>query len=112
MGTNGLVGHNPEAFTTDSPMQFKVDGLQQAADGQSYPTFVDFQLRPTDAKHLWYALNVYDWPTGDEFGQIRRPVTDTKGLTNTTFANYFPSTAVPTTTSTAICAWCRCWKSA
>ena len=33
---------------------------------------VDFQLRPTNPKHLTYALNVLDWPSGDENGQVQR----------------------------------------
>jgi hypothetical protein len=89
MGTNGLVGHDPQAFTADNPMLFRVDGLERQANGDTgYQTFVDFQIRPTDTKHLWYALNVYDWPNGDTLGQIRRPITDTNGVANTTFATY------------------------
>ena len=34
--------------------------------------YVDFQLRPTDADHLWYTLNVLDWPSDDHEGQIQR----------------------------------------
>lgn len=33
-------------------------------------TLVEFQLRPRDPKHLWYALNVLDWPT-DQAGQMQ-----------------------------------------
>jgi hypothetical protein len=95
MGTNGLVGGSPyrapTAFTGDIPMQFRVDGLAPAPDGKGYQTFVDFQVRPTDTKHLWYALNVYDWPNGDTLGQIQRPITDVNGATNTTFGTYFPN---------------------
>ena len=25
-------------------------------------TFVDFQMRPQTASHLWFAFNVLDWP--------------------------------------------------
>ena len=32
----------------------------------------DFQLRPADPKHLTYVMNVLDWPSGDEQGQIQR----------------------------------------
>ncbi|MCP4543357.1 MAG: LamG domain-containing protein, partial [Chloroflexi bacterium] len=34
--------------------------------------FVDFELRPTNSDHLWYAGNVLDWPSGDTQGQIQR----------------------------------------
>lgn len=54
-------------FTTDDPLLLKVDDLQ--AD---QPVFVDFQLRPTNPDHLWYAFNVLDWPSGDEQGQVQR----------------------------------------
>src|SRR6185436_19408925 len=35
------------------------------------PTFVDFQLRPTDASHLSFAFNVLDWPRSDNQGQVQ-----------------------------------------
>jgi hypothetical protein len=41
------------------------------------PAFVDFQLRPTNANHLWFAFNVLDWPQGDSDGQVQ----DTDGAT-------------------------------
>jgi hypothetical protein len=34
------------------------------------PTFVDFQIRPTNEKHLWFAFNVLDWPR-DNQGQVQ-----------------------------------------
>ena len=37
-----------------------------------YRDTTDFQLRPTNPKHLTYALNVLDWPSGDENGQVQR----------------------------------------
>jgi len=36
------------------------------------PIFVDFQFRPANPDHLWYTLNVLDWPSGDKEGQIHR----------------------------------------
>ncbi|MCX6032062.1 MAG: hypothetical protein NT169_22545, partial [Chloroflexi bacterium] len=54
-------------FDADHPLLLQVDGLQAGK-----PAFVDFQLRPENADHLWYALNVLDWPSGDEDGQIQR----------------------------------------
>lgn len=53
-------------FTPDKPFQLILDGLQAG-----YPTFVEFQLRPTNPDHLWYAFNVLDWPQGDVQGQIQ-----------------------------------------
>ena len=34
------------------------------------PLFVDFQLRPRNPDHLWFAYNVLDWPA-DKQGQIQ-----------------------------------------
>lgn len=36
------------------------------------PLMVEFQVRPTDTRHLWYNGNVLDWPANDRAGQIRR----------------------------------------
>ncbi len=41
------------------------------------PILVEFQLRPVMTTHLWYSLNVLDWPGGDRDGQVQR-VFDTK----------------------------------
>ncbi|MCP4543221.1 MAG: LamG domain-containing protein, partial [Chloroflexi bacterium] len=38
---------------------------------------VDFELRPTNADHLFLADNVYDWPTDDTEGQVTRVFTTT-----------------------------------
>jgi subtilisin-like proprotein convertase family protein/type II secretory pathway pseudopilin PulG len=54
-------------FDEDNPLLLQVDGLE--AD---QPAFVDFQLRPQTEEHLWYALNVLDWPSNDQRGQIQR----------------------------------------
>lgn len=87
MGRDGGLT-NPQPFSTTLPLQFKIDNLQrQAANQSGYQTFVDLQARPTDPEHLWYAFNVYDWPS-DTQGQVQRPLTDTNGITNTTFATY------------------------
>lgn len=49
-----------------SPLALRVNNLTAGR-----PTFVDFQLRPTNAKHLWFAFSVLDWPHGDGLGQVR-----------------------------------------
>ena len=36
------------------------------------PLLVDFQLRPTNPEHLWYALSILDWPSNDRQGQVQR----------------------------------------
>ena len=51
-------------FNANSPFQLNVSGL---TPGQ--PALVEFQLRPTNPDHLWYALNALDWPN-DEKGNI------------------------------------------
>ncbi|MEZ4618197.1 MAG: hypothetical protein R2867_22155 [Caldilineaceae bacterium] len=44
-------------FSREQPLALKLDGLTP-----NKSTFVEFQLRPTDPNHLWYALNKLDWP--------------------------------------------------
>jgi hypothetical protein len=52
-------------FTNAAPLEYKLDNLQAGR-----PVYVDLQLRPTKENHLWYALNVLDWPLDAE-GQIQ-----------------------------------------
>ncbi|MFN2286250.1 MAG: hypothetical protein ACK2UQ_17675, partial [Anaerolineae bacterium] len=53
-------------FTADAPFEMVIDSLNEGV-----PTFVQFQVRPTNPDHLWYAFNVLDWPEGDKQGQIQ-----------------------------------------
>lgn len=73
-------------FTRNNPFQLKVNNLNP-----NYPVFVDLQLRPTNEEHLTYALNVLDWPAGDEAGQVQRRLgnhsTFASGSTNAGTAN-------------------------
>ena len=84
-------------FTEDDPFQLILDDLQAGM-----PTFVEFQLRPTDPDHLWYALNVLDWPDGDEQGQLQ----DADGARSTTWT----TTRIARPTTTATSSWCQCSK--
>ena len=52
-------------FSNGAPLLYKLDNLQAGK-----PVYVDIQLRPTKENHLWYALNVLDWPL-DKEGQIQ-----------------------------------------
>jgi len=52
-------------FGESAPLKLTLRNLEA-----SKPIFVDFQLRPTNPEHLWYALNPLDWPD-DQAGQIR-----------------------------------------
>ncbi|HYF61617.1 MAG TPA: hypothetical protein VD886_02320, partial [Herpetosiphonaceae bacterium] len=54
-----------DGFGRERPFSFRLPDLQ--AGKLSY---VEFQVRPTDSRHLWYALNVLDWPQ-DKRGQIQ-----------------------------------------
>ncbi len=54
-------------FNRERPFELVVNGLQA-----NYPVLVDVQLRPVITDHLTYALNVLDWPSGDEDGQVQR----------------------------------------
>jgi len=53
-------------FTGNNPLQFVANNLTP-----NTPTFVEWQLRPTNPDQLWYAYNVLDWPTGDKQGNIQ-----------------------------------------
>lgn len=53
-----------QTFNETTPFNFTAYNLTP-----NIPTFVDFQLRPTDPKHLWFAFNVLDWPW-DLNGQV------------------------------------------
>ncbi|MBN1890631.1 MAG: Ig-like domain-containing protein [Thermoflexales bacterium] len=81
----------------DSARTLFVGGLDQYGQksgliGQSFsfelsnlrlntPVFADFQVRPVNPEHLWYSLNVLDWPSGDTEGQIQRVHDTTFGTT-------------------------------
>ncbi len=54
-------------FDQNNPFLFALNGVTPQT-----PTTVEFQIRPTNPDHLWYALNVLDWPDGDTQGQIQR----------------------------------------
>jgi subtilisin-like proprotein convertase family protein len=72
-------------FSGTHPFELVVNGLnaRQSAPNQYYPVLVDLQLRPVVTDHLTYALNVLDWPSGDEKGQVQRRTGN-----NSTFATY------------------------
>ncbi len=53
-------------FAGDNPFQLIVNDL-----GEGLITKVEFQLSPTNPKHLWYTNNVLDWATGDQQGQMQ-----------------------------------------
>jgi len=56
---------NSTIFGENAPLQLRLDNLTA-----NKPAFVEFQLRPQDPKHLWYAFNVLDWPQ-DSAGQVQ-----------------------------------------
>jgi len=51
--------------TEDNPFKLTVRNLTPGK-----PTFVDFQIRPTDEQRLWLAFNLLDWPDDDDQGQV------------------------------------------
>ena len=55
-----------DRYTSTNPFRLTIQNLQAGT-----PTFVDFQVRPDNPDHLWYAHQVLDWPSGDEKGQLR-----------------------------------------
>ncbi len=58
-----------QTFGRGTPMNLTINGLTPNA-----PTYVEFQLRPTNPDRLWYAFNVLNWPAGDHRGQVLRDV--------------------------------------
>ena len=66
LAPNTVVGDLTNGLADDV---FRYNLTNYAADK---PLYVDFQLRPTDPNHLWYTLNVLDWPSNDREGQIQR----------------------------------------
>ena len=52
-------------FSDTTPFGLAVDGLTPGK-----PAMVEFQLRPTNPDHLWYALNKLDWPA-DSAGNVQ-----------------------------------------
>ncbi|MBI1293407.1 hypothetical protein GC175_00430, partial [bacterium] len=48
-------------FSQSTPMTLTVDGLQP-----NFYTYLNLQLRPTNADQLWYAFNVLNWPQDEE----------------------------------------------
>ncbi len=74
----------PAAYTAESPFKFSVSGLGDGPDeldpsllDADAPVFITYQLRPQNAKHLTYAMNVLEWPTPDTDGQVMRISDDT-----------------------------------
>ncbi|NOZ04951.1 MAG: hypothetical protein GXP41_01170, partial [Chloroflexi bacterium] len=59
-------------FGNSNPLKLVVDNLQAKSGNKGYPVFVDFQIRPNNPDHLSYAMNVFDWPSGDRQGEVKR----------------------------------------
>lgn len=57
-------------YSEQNPLKLSISNLD------SQPVFINYQIIPTNPKHLTFALNVLDWPTGDTDGQIQR-ISDT-----------------------------------
>ncbi len=71
---SGAALRGDAAYNRANPFQLMVSDLTAG-----YPSFVDLQFQPVNPKHLTYALNVIDWPAGDDEGQIQH-------VKDTTFA--------------------------
>jgi len=67
-----------QVYTVDSPLRLSLQGAGQQ------PMLFTYQLIPANEKHLTYALNVLDWPSGDNDGQIQR-------VNGSTFADHMSS---------------------
>ncbi len=53
-------------YDDSNPFELTLDNL-----GLNRLTYVEFQLRPVNPDHLWYAFNVLDWPDGDRTGTMQ-----------------------------------------
>jgi hypothetical protein len=74
------------SYTEAAPLLLTLNDLTA-----NKPTFVEFQLRPANIQHLWYAFNLLDWPQ-DSLGQVR----DVDGATYADYAASAGRTAGPT----------------
>ncbi len=54
-----------DGFSEEEAFHLTINDLEAGK-----PTLVDFQIRPSNPDHLWYAFNVLDWPW-DGDGQIQ-----------------------------------------
>ncbi len=61
-------------YSVTNPFKLTVSNLNPQ------PVFINYQVVPTNRKHLTYALNVLDWPSNDADGQVQR-------ISATTFAD-------------------------
>ncbi|MGD8585523.1 MAG: hypothetical protein PVJ75_09245, partial [Chloroflexota bacterium] len=55
-----------DLYTPEKPFSYSISGLEAGKI-----TYVEFQLRPDNPDHLWYAMNVLDWPSSDDKGQVQ-----------------------------------------
>ncbi len=53
-------------YSPNNPFELTVTNLE------AQPVYINYQVIPTNPKHLTYALNVLDWPSNDTDGQIQR----------------------------------------
>lgn len=53
-------------FNRDQPFLLTIDDLTAGE-----PAYVEFQLRPTNARHLRYSSSVLDWPGNDSAGLVQ-----------------------------------------
>src|SRR6185436_17148452 len=60
-----VVSSSATPYSAASPLNLSLNNLTP-----NTPTFVDFQVRPTNENHLRFAFNVLDWPR-DDAGQVQ-----------------------------------------
>jgi hypothetical protein len=80
--TDWMDGQTDSRFgdvTSGVPNQTFAYGVDHYSSGK--PLRITFEVRPTNPQHLWYSMNVLDWPGGDYEGQIRRVHDTTLGTT-------------------------------
>ncbi len=69
-GVPDYLDDSPTQSTSSSAvttLNYQVTGL----DSGDKPTTVEFQLRPEDDNRIWYAENIFDWPSVDNEGNVQ-----------------------------------------
>ncbi len=97
---DGVMDYDDDAPWTSTmadageSLNLSISGLQTDT-----PTIVDFQIRPDNPDHLWYANNILDWPDGDKEGNIHdydgHTFADEGYFTNNDLADYGDMTLIP-----------------
>lgn len=71
---NSPLYYDSQVYSATSPYEFRVENMET-----DLPVILDLQIQPENKKHLTYIMNVLDWPSGDNDGQVMRKNNTTFG---------------------------------